>query len=113
MLDQHADESLHAAEGRAVDHHGSMWMIVGPGVSQIKPLRKLVIHLHRSKLPLAPNDVPYDKVDLRPIKRRLARLIGERHAQRRGRILARLLRPIPLLWLSDVFGRIGIAQADA
>ena len=35
VLDEHAGEALHAAEGGAMDHHGAVLGVVGPGVGDI------------------------------------------------------------------------------
>ncbi len=113
MLDQHANEPLHAAERGAVDHHGPMRLVVGAGVGKIESLRQLVIDLHGAKLPFAADDVLDDEVDLRAIKRGLARLDGERDAKAGGGVFAGFFGFVPLLGVADVLGAVRIAQADA
>ena len=94
-----------------MDHDRPVLAVVRSDIRKVEPLRKLVIHLHGAKLPLAPDDILDHEIDLRTIERRLARLQCERHTQGRGRIFARLFRLVPLLGFADILGRVRIAQA--
>src|SRR3546814_5075456 len=77
-----ADEPLHAAERRAMDHDRAVRLVVRADVAEIEPLGELVVHLHRAELPLPAEDILDHEVDLRAIERRLARLGGEGDTQR-------------------------------
>jgi hypothetical protein len=73
VLDQDADEALHRTEGRAVDHHRPVRLVVGAVVGEVEALGQVEVHLHGAELPFAADDVADDEVDLRPVERGLVR----------------------------------------
>ena len=85
------------AERRAVDHHRAVRLVVGADVVEVEALGELVVDLHGAELPLAADDVLDDEVDLRPVERGFAGLLGERHAERFGGVAAGVLGAVPLL----------------
>src|SRR5262245_40602482 len=108
MLDQHADETLHRTEWRAVDDHWPVRRVIRTDVTQVEPLRQLIIHLHGPELPLPADHVLDDEVDLRTVERGLAGLDAELDPKGLRRCLAGLLRLVPLLGVSDVLGAVRV-----
>ena len=51
VLDQDADEPLHRAEQRSVDHHRAVLGVVGPLVAEIEALGHLEVELAGAALP--------------------------------------------------------------
>ena len=61
LLDQPADEALHRAEQRAMDHHELMLSIVLAGVGEVEALRRVVVQLDRAELPRTADGVGDDQ----------------------------------------------------
>ena len=101
--------------GRPVDHHRAMRLVVGADVFQVEALRQVVVELHGAELPFAADAVAHHEVDLRPVERRFARLGGVGHAQALDDFDQAALGVVPILGVADVLvaGRIAEAEADA
>src|SRR5207249_9598963 len=67
---------------RPMDHHGTMFGVVGADVFQLELLRQLVIELNRRALPLAAERVGDSEVDLGSVKRAVP--LGDRVRLARG-----------------------------
>ena len=105
---QAADEALHAAERRTVDHHRAVRLVVGADVAQVEADRQVVVDLHGAELPLAADHVLNDKVDLRAVEGGLAGLLGEGHTQGLGGRTAGVFSFVPVFRVARVLVGIGI-----
>ena len=79
VLDQAADEALHRAEQRAVDHHRAVALAVLADVVDVEALGQVEVDLDRRTRPLAAEGVDPLDVDLRAVERAaaLVDLVGE------------------------------------
>src|SRR5205814_237877 len=68
VLDQHGDKALEAAEDGPMNHHGTMFGVVGAYIFQIEALRHLKIELNRCALPFAADGIGHVEVDFGTIK---------------------------------------------
>ena len=82
-------------------------------VFQPKPLGQVVIDLDGTQLPLAPDTVANHKVDLGTVKGSFARVFGKRFAERFRCAATGFFGKVPIGWVTDIFFRVGITQADA
>src|SRR5436305_1110941 len=76
MLDQDSDEPLETAENRPVDDDRPVLGVVRAGVLQVEVFRLHVVELDRCALPFAADRVGHVEVDLRTVKRTVARVDG-------------------------------------
>ena len=81
MLDQHTDEAFHGSEGRAVNHHRAVRLVVGADVFEAEALGQVVVDLHGAELPFAADDILHHEVDLRSVEGRFPRLLGKIRTQ--------------------------------
>ncbi len=111
VLDENAHESLEAAEGRAMNHHGLMRGVVRADVFEAEALGQIVIELHGAELPFAAEAILHHKVELRPVERCFARhgfvwnIHVRRHASQRG------LGGVPVGGVAGVLVAARFAQA--
>ena len=68
MLDQRAEETLHAAQQSAVHHVRSMGLSILAHISQVKALRHVEVELDGGKLPFASQGILHFQVDLWTVK---------------------------------------------
>src|ERR687898_439370 len=80
VLDEDRDESLEAAEDRAMDDDRTMLGIVGPRVLQIEIFGLHVVELYRRALPFAADRVRDIEIDLRSVKRAILLVDRVAHA---------------------------------
>src|SRR5438552_7279070 len=113
MLDQNTHEALHRSERRPVDHDGAVRVVVLTDIFELKPLRQIVIKLHRAELPLAANAVADHEIDFRTIEGRFPLLSRVVHAQALHNLEEDPLRGIPILFRADVLAATGRTEADA
>src|SRR5579884_360199 len=97
VLDQDADEALERAEERTVDHHRRPLAVLVRRVLEAEPLRHLEVELHGAELPAAAERVLHVHVDLRTVKRTLARHLDELDAAVAQRPPQRLFRVVPVV----------------
>src|SRR5690606_20620096 len=72
VLDQPADEALHRAEQRAVDHDRPVRPVVRADVLELEALGQVEVELERGALPLSAERVDEHDVDLRAVERAAA-----------------------------------------
>ena len=113
MLYQYSRKAFERAERRAVYHYRAVRLVVLPDVRQVKALRKVVVNLHSAKLPLAADNVFYDKVDFRPVESRLTYLLSKRNTEPARGLADCGLALFPVLLVADVFVACGIAQGNS
>ena len=82
VLDEDADEALHAAEGCAVNHHGAVLLAIRAGVFEFESLGQVVVDLDGAQLPFSAEDVTDDEVDLGSVEGGFALLLDEVNAER-------------------------------
>ena len=73
LLDEDADESLHAAHDGSVQHHGAVACAVFAHVFGVQPLGHGKVHLDGAALPLAANGIFERVFDLGAVERAIAR----------------------------------------
>ena len=113
MFNEDGDKTLHRSEGRAVDHHGAVFAVVGAHVFQLKALRKVVINLHGSQLPTTSDGVAHHEVELGTVERGFAQFHHRFKAFFFGHFLDGFLRFVPIFLGADVLaGILRVAQAD-
>src|SRR5271165_5265881 len=96
MLDQNAAETFEGTERRPMDHHGPPRGIVRCDIGESEPLGQVIIHLHGSELPLPPDHVFNNKINLWTVKRRFAAFFGKGHSERLDAFAKSFLRSVPL-----------------
>jgi hypothetical protein len=101
VLDQHADETLHRAERRAVDHHRAV-RALSPDVLQLEPFRQVVVELHGAQLPLPAEAVADHEVRLRSVERGFAFGTRRNAVPIRSSTLAQRDSAFPVLGAADV-----------
>ena len=72
MLDEHADEALHRAEGRPVDHHGAVRLVVGADVFEFETVGQVVVHLDGAELPRTAEGILHHEVEFGAVECRFA-----------------------------------------
>ena len=72
VLDQHAEETLHAAQQRAMHHVRLMRLAIFADVLQPEAHRQVEVELNRAQLPFAAQRVVHFQIDLRAIERAAA-----------------------------------------
>ena len=72
VLDEHAEEALHRARQRAVDHDRPMIGAVGAAILELEAFGQHEVDLHGSELPLAADRVAQVDVELGPVERAAA-----------------------------------------
>ena len=95
MLDQHAEEALDRSIQRAMHHHRLVPLAVFADIFQSEALRQVEVELHGRKLPQTPNRIHQLHIDLRSVKRRLARDRLVRNAASIQHFLERVVAPSP------------------
>ncbi len=96
VLDQDADEPLHRAEERAVDHRRRLLLVVRRLVGEPEALRHHEVELDGAELPAPPERVLHVDVDLRPVEGALARHLDELDGAAPKRAAQRPLGDVPL-----------------
>src|SRR5207237_2302313 len=72
MLDQNADEALHRAEDRPVQHNRCMSAAILTNIDRAEPPRHVEVELHGTALPLSADRVTQVEFALWPIECALA-----------------------------------------
>ena len=111
MFDQYTNETFHGAERGAVDHHGTVGLVVGADVFKLKSFGQIVVELDGSQLPFSPDAISDDEVGLRPVERGFTRLGLRLDAQLTANIDKGALRFVPTFFASHILGVVGIAKA--
>ena len=106
MLQQHGHETLHRAERRAVNHDGTVLLVVGAGERQVEALGQVVVHLDCTQLPLAADGVAHHEVELGTVERGLALHLSGFQALLCTGVDDGLLGKVPVLVAADVFGLV-------
>ena len=86
MLDQHAEETFHAAKQGAVHHVGPLELALRVDEGQVEALRQVEIKLYRRKLPFAAQCIAQFEINLGAVERSAAEvhLVGQRRPFERG-----------------------------
>jgi hypothetical protein len=74
VLDQDAEEPLHGAADRAVDHDRRLLFAVLVDIERAEALRQVEVHLRGAALPVTANGVAQGVLELRTVERALARV---------------------------------------
>ena len=101
MLEQHAEEALHRAEERAMDHHRAVAGVVGADVGEVESLRQLEVELDGRHLPGPADRVARLNGDLRTVERSSAGVEDDRQLELVGREAQRRGRGLPLIVGAD------------
>src|ERR1051325_7711125 len=95
MLDQNADEALHRAEDRAVQHHRRVPAAILADIRSAEPLGHVEIELQGAALPVSAERVAQDEFELGAIEGALARIVGVSEASLLDRSLKVAFGAIP------------------
>ena len=107
MLDEDGDEALERSVDRPVQNCRPVLGVVLADVGEVESRRRVVIELDGAELPLAPDAVGDLEVDLRAVKRAIARLQLVRTSQRVERAAKERLGAIPQDVIADPLRRTG------
>ena len=113
VFDQHAAESFHRTERRAVNHDRTMRLIVRADVAEVESHGEVVVNLHGAELPFSADDVADDKVDFWAVESGFAGLFGERDVEGLGGVATRCFGFVPDLGFAGVFIGVRVTEADA
>src|SRR6516165_10797050 len=104
VFNQSSAKTLDRTQRSTMDHHRSTGNVVLPYVDQPEAFWQVVVHLNCAQLPLAPNNIAYDEIDLGAVKSGLTELFGSMNFNRARRTAKGLFRLFPLSNRSNVFG---------
>ncbi len=113
VLEQHGHETLHRAEGRAVNHHGTVLLVVGAGVFELEALGQVVVHLDGAELPAAADGVLDHEVEFGTVECGFAKLGAGFESFLGAGFDDGLLGEVPVFVATDVFLLVfGVAERD-
>src|SRR5690554_4611680 len=79
MFNKYRHKTLHRAKRSTVNHHRTMLLVISPGIFQLEPFGKIVIHLDGSQLPASAERIFYHEVELRSVEGSLSQLYTRLH----------------------------------
>ncbi len=111
MLEKHGYETLHRAEGGAVNHDGAVLLVVAAGVFELEAFGQVVVDLDGAELPAAAEGVLDHEVELGAVECCLAKLGAGLEALLGAGVDDGLLGKVPVLVRADVFLLVlGVAE---
>ena len=96
-----------------MDHDRDVRFVVGANVGEVEADREVVIYLHRAELPVAADDVFYDKVDLRAVERGFAEFFRVIDPEVDDCVAEGGLGLVPVFRGTDIFVTFRIAERKA
>ena len=96
-----------------MDHDRDVRFVVGTDVGEVEANREVVIYLHCAELPVAADDVFYDKVDLRAVERGFAEFYRVIDPEVDDGIAEGGLGLVPVFRGTDIFVTFRIAERKA
>src|SRR5258708_30342183 len=96
-----------------MNHYWPFGGVVGIDIDKIEWFRQIVIDLNSAELPLPPDHVLHNEVDLRAIESCFTFFFGKRDLGLPGYLFQRRFRFVPLSGSTDILRRIRISQSDS
>ena len=112
-LDQVRNHPLHGADDGAMDHHRPVLLAVRAHVLQPELVGQVEIHLDRRVRFLVPHHVGQLDIQLRPVKRRLARRFHVRQPERIHGLAQHPFAQRPHLVVVDVLLLFALSRSDS